>query len=119
MVFLAHDNDMCFSLSSASEDACENTPVNLNFSLVYMEKQCFIEKQIGPKGASHCAHLGPASGPRNVPSGREILGVLVSPLKTPWVPLVFGSSFYLLDCDSRRRVVEGGISYLIISLKFG
>lgn len=42
---LAHDNDMCFSLSSASEDACENNPVNLNFSLVYIEKQRFIENR--------------------------------------------------------------------------
>lgn len=36
---------LCFSLSSASADACENTPVNLNFSLVYIEKQRFIENR--------------------------------------------------------------------------
>ena len=102
---------LCFSLSSASEDACENTPVNL---LGLHRKAAFYEKQIGPKGASHCAHLGPASGPRNVPSGREILGVLVSPLKTPWVPLVLGSSVYLLDCIQGGELLKTNIYCILM-----
>ena len=66
------------------------------------------------KGASHCAHLGPASGPRNVPSGREILGVLVSPLKTPWVPLVLGSSVYLLDCIQGGETLKTNIYCILM-----